>query len=431
MKYKRPQEELLKLRLSEPVHFINLLAGPRQVGKTTIIRDLIAENLARGYYISVDDEPGNFGDALLYDNISSAVSPQQKKDASWLLFHWQIARERTAQWLRSLQDGANLDETAFIFAIDEIQKIEQWSDVVKGLWDADRAKGIPMHVVLLGSAPLLMQKGLSESLAGRYEIMPITHWGFTEMQQAFGFTLEQYVYFGGYPGSAWLIKDEARWRRYVRESLIQPNIEKDIVQMVRIKNPLLLKQLFELGCHYSGQELSLTKMIANILEAKHTETLADYINLLTEAKMLTGLRKFSAQEVRKRNSAPKLNVFNMALMSAMQDYSFAEAKADRSYWGRLVESCIGAHLLNTCDEDTKLYYWREGNQEVDFILAKGRKLTAIEVKSGPNPVLAKGLDVFTQKYVHARKILVGAGGVSLAEFLSEPAAYWLNEQSYE
>jgi hypothetical protein len=427
MHYQRPQEELLKSRLSESVHFINLLAGPRQVGKTTIIRDLISQILTQGYYVSVDEEPAKANDIYSLEIIPSTVTPPQKKDAAWLQFQWQEARNRTAQWLKLRQNiDKNKQIASFIFAIDEVQKIEEWSDIVKGLWDADRANGVPMHVVLLGSAPLLMQKGLSESLAGRYEVIAISHWGFTEMQQAFGFSLEQYIYFGGYPGSAWLIKDETRWRRYVRESLIQPNIEKDILQMVRIKNPMLLKQLFELGCHYSGQELSLTKMIDAINEAKHTETLSDYLHLLAEAKLLTGLHKYAAQEVRKRNSAPKLHVFNTALMSAIQDYSFAEAQADRSYWGRLVESCVGAHLLNTSDEDTKLYYWREGNQEVDFILAKGRKLAAIEVKSSPNPVLSKGLDVFGQKYSLARKILVGNGGVALAEFLSQPAEYWLD-----
>ena len=427
MKYQRPQEELLKARLSEPVHFINLLAGPRQVGKTTIIRDIIDQNPAQGYYISVDDEPAITHDIYNLNTAPSIISPPQKKDGSWLQFQWQEARNQAAKWLKSNQiTNADNQFKAFIFAIDEVQKIEQWSDIVKGLWDADRANGVPMHVVLLGSAPLLMQKGFSESLAGRYETIAVSHWGFTEMQQAFDFNLEQYIYFGGYPGSAWLVKEEKRWRRYVKDSLIQPNIEKDILQMVRIKNPMLLKQLFELGCHYSGMELSLTKMIDAINEAKHTETLADYLHLLAEAKLLTGLNKYAAQEVRKRNSAPKLNVFNTALMSAIQDYSFVEAQADRSYWGRLVESCVGAHLLNTCDEDTKLYYWRESNKEVDFILAKGKKLTAIEVKSAPNPVLSKGLDLFGQKYSHARKILVGNGGVASAEFLSHPAEYWLD-----
>lgn len=418
MKYTRPQEAMLKNRLGDPVHYINLLAGPRQVGKTTIIRDIVSVKPAQGYYVSVDDEPSN--NPFEMSDLAVAVSPPQRKDKAWLVFHWQEARNRTAAWLRTAQS-----DEAFVFVIDEIQKIEHWSDIVKGLWDADRANDVPMHVVLLGSAPLLMQKGLSESLAGRYETLPVSHWGFTEMQQAFGLTLEQYIYFGGYPGSACLIKEETRWRRYVRDSLIQPNIEKDILQMVRIKNPMLLKQLFELGCHYSGQELSLTKMIEAINEAKHTETLADYLHLLTETKLLAGLHKYAGKEVRKRNSAPKLHVFNTALMSALQDYSFAEAQADRSYWGRLVESSVGAHLLNTADEDTKLYYWREGNQEVDFVLAKGKKLAAIEVKSAPKPVLSAGLNVFGEKYPNARKVLVGVGGVSLAEFLSQPADNWL------
>lgn len=418
MNYRRPQEQELKARLAEDVHFINLLAGPRQVGKTTIIRDLISQNPLRGYYISADEEPGKSNELYDSERIFTDISLPQKIDVAWLHFQWQEARSRAAKWLKN-------SSQAFIFAIDEVQKIDQWSNIVKGLWDADRADGVPMHVVLLGSAPLLMQKGLSESLAGRYEVIQVSHWGFAEMQQAFDFSLEQYIYFGGYPGSACLIKDETRWRRYVRESLIQPNIEKDILQMVRIKNPMLLKQLFELGCHYSGHELSLTKMIETINEAKHTETLADYLHLLAEAKLLTGLHKYAAQEVRKRNSAPKLHVFNMALMSAIQDYSFAEAQADRSYWGRLVESCVGAHLLNTKDQDTKLYYWRESNREVDFILAKGKKLSAIEVKSAQSPVVSKGLDVFCQKYAHARRILVGAGDVSLAEFLSHPADHWL------
>jgi uncharacterized protein len=422
--YKRPQEALLKTRLEEPVHFINLLAGPRQVGKTTIIRDLVRQNPSRGYYISVDEDANNLYGS---ESIATSMTPPQNKDAEWLRFHWQEARSRTIKRLQTNQiSGDGQQGGAFFFAVDEIQKIEQWSEIVKGLWDFDRANGIPMHVVLLGSAPLLMQKGLSESLAGRYETIPVSHWGFTEMQQAFDMSLEQYIYFGGYPGSAWLIAEETRWRYYVKESLIQPNIEKDILQMVRIKNPMLLKQLFELGCFYSGQELSLTKMIAAINEAKHTETLADYLHLLAEAKLLTGLHKYAAQEVRKRNSVPKLNVFNTALMSAMQDYSFSEAKADRSYWGRLVESCVGAHLLNSSDKDTNLYYWREGNQEVDYILARGRKLAAIEVKSSPNPTVSKGLEIFGQKYHHAKKILVGEGGVPLAEFLSQPADDWFD-----
>lgn len=422
VKYTRPEEAKLKQRLTEPVRFINILAGPRQVGKTTIVRDLIPPNSLRGFYISVDEEvvvpsfgkPGN------------AVSPPQKRDAEWLRYYWHEARNRASKWaeLRS-RKSATFQNQPYLFAVDEIQKIAQWSEIVKGLWDEDRANGLNMHVVLLGSAPLLIQRGLTESLAGRYELMPITHWSFGEMQQAFDFSLEEFIYFGGYPGSASLIHDESRWRSYVKESLIHPNIEKDILQMVRIKNPALLKQLFELGCHYSGQELSLTKMIAELNEAKHTVTLADYLQLLMQAKLLAGLHKYAAKEVRKRNSVPKLIVFNTALMSAIQDYTFAEAQADRSYWGRLVESSVGAHLLNTCDNDTQVHYWRDGSDEVDFVLARGRKLVAIEVKSSANPSRARGLETFAQRNLSAKTILVGAGGVPLAEFLSYPAEHWL------
>ncbi len=424
MKYTRPEEAKLKQRLSEPVLYINILAGPRQVGKTTIIRDLIPPASTHGYYISVDEEAEVSISSI--NNTSSTISPPQKKDADWLRHYWREARNRAVKWAEiSLRNNTSTQNQPYVFAIDEIQKIDQWSEIVKGLWDEDRANEHNMHVVLLGSAPLLIQKGLSESLAGRYELMTISHWCFTEMQEAFDFSLEEFIYFGGYPGSATLIHEESRWRSYVRESLIQPNIEKDIVQMVRIKNPALLKQLFELGCHYSGQELSLTKMVAQLNEAKHTVTLADYLQLLTQAKLLAGLHKYAAKEVRKRNSVPKLIVFNTALMSAIQDYTFAEAQADRSYWGRLVESSIGAHLLNSCDNDTNVHYWRDGSDEVDFVLTRGRKLTAIEVKSSANPRPVRGLGVFAQRNPSARTILVGTGGVSLAEFMSYPAEHWL------
>ncbi|MDX8399344.1 MAG: ATP-binding protein [Gallionellaceae bacterium] len=422
MKYSRPEEAKLQQRLSEPVRFINILAGPRQVGKTTIVRDLIPPNTPKGFYISVDAE----APASPFSTTSNVISPPQKRDAEWLRYYWHEARNRASKWAEiSLRNNATTQNEPFIFAVDEIQKIEQWSEIVKGLWDEDRANSVNMHVILLGSAPLLIQKGLTESLAGRYELMRITHWGFTEMQQAFDFSLEEFIYFGGYPGSATFINEESRWRSYVRESLIHPNIEKDIVQMVNIKNPALLKQLFELGCHYSGQELSLTKMVSELNEAKHTVTLADYLQLLMQAKLLAGLHKYAAKEIRKRNSVPKLVVFNTALISAIQDYTFAEAQADRSYWGRLVESSVGAHLLNTCDSDTHLCYWRDGSDEVDFILTRGRKLAAIEVKSSANPSRARGLEVFAQRNPSAKTILVGTGGVPLAEFLSYPAEHWL------
>lgn len=424
MSYRRPQEALLLERLSEPVRFVNILSGPRQVGKTTIVRNLIPTGSSRGFYISVDDDSERFGTESSQFT-SADIAPPEKRDGEWLRYYWHEARTRAQRWLDA-NESKSIKPQPYVFVVDEIQKIEQWSEVVKGLWDADRANGLEMHVVLLGSAPLLMQKGLSETLAGRYEVISVSHWGLSEMQQAFNFSLEEYIYFGGYPGSATLISDESRWRKYVKEGLIEPNIQKDILQMVRIKNPMLLKQLFELGCHYSGQELSLTKMISALNEAKHTETLADYLQLLRQAKLLAGLNKYAAQEVRKRNSAPKLNVFNTALISATQDYTFAEAQADRSYWGRLVESSVGAHLLNTSDIDTQVTYWRDGSDEVDFVLTKGTRLAAIEVKSSTKPVVSKGLKVFSQRYPSSKIHLVGGNGIALSEFLTYPAEYWLS-----
>lgn len=416
--YQRPQYETLKRRLNEPVRFINIIAGPRQVGKTTIVRSLIKGHTEKSLYISVDDS----GDLPLTDT-QATVAPPSKRDSEWLKYYWGYARACAVKWLSNQQ---NYEKKPFVFALDEIQKISNWSEVIKGLWDSDRANGLDMHVILLGSAPLLMQKGLSESLAGRYEVISVSHWGFTEMQMAFDFSLEEYIYFGGYPGSAGFIRDEPRWRSYLINSLIKPNIEKDILDIVRIKHPHLLKELFELGCHYSGRELSLTKMIASLNDAKHTETLADYLELLNQVKLLAGLNKYAAQEVRKRNSVPKLNIYNTGLVSAINDYTFAEAQVDRSYWGRLVESSVGAHLLNTCSEETNICYWRDGSDEVDFVVSQGRKLAAIEVKSSSNPVKSKGLDEFCKKYTSANKILVGKEGVSIAEFLSYPTDHWLN-----
>jgi len=314
----------------------------------------------------------------------------------------------------------------YVLAIDEIQKIPRWSEVVKGLWDADRAENLPLHIILLGSSPWLMQKGLTESLAGRYEPIRMAHWSYEEMQAAFDFSLDEYIYFGGYPGSAGLIKEETRWRHYVRTALIQPNIEKDILQMTRVDKPALLKALFELGCGaYSGQIIAYDKLRGQLADAGNTTTLAHYLELLSQAGLLSGLSKFAIQAFRKRASSPKLNAHNTALISALAGYSFAEAIGDRSYWGRLVESTVGAHLINTASEDCKVLYWRESPHEVDFVLTNGRKVVAIEVKSGAKFATPKGLEVFADKFKEARTMIVGEGGVPLAEFLSYPAEHWL------
>ena len=413
--YQRQEVRTLLDRLSEPPRFLIFVAGPRQVGKTTLVRNALSQFNPSDYHFVPVDQP----DISRAPGFSSAEDiaydrDARPRDAAWLVEQWQ--RARTAA--RESTDG-------HILVLDEIQKISRWSDAVKGLWDADRAEGLKLHVVLLGSSPLLMQKGMSESLTGRYELMRVTHWSFLEMHEAFDFDLEDYIYFGGYPGSAAYIRNEPRWRNYVNGSLIEPSIEKDILMMTRVDKPALLKQLFHLGCNYSGQILSYDKMLGQLQDAGNTTTLARYLEMLGNAGLIYGLQKYAGQQHRRRASSPKFNVLNNALMSAGSGYTKAEAKADRSYWGRLVESAVGAHLYNTGHPDCNLYYWRESSREVDFIIGRGKKLAAIEVKSGPSSGHASGLDIFEENFGKCRKLLVGEGGIPLVEFLSYPAEHWL------
>ena len=311
-----------------------------------------------------------------------------------------------------------------MLALDEIQKTPNWSETVKGLWDADRIAGRPLHVIIIGSAPLLMQSGLTESLAGRFEPIRVTHWDFREMSDAFGFDLDIYLYFGGYPGAALFIHEESRWRDYVLNALIESNVERDILSMTRVDKPALLKQLFDLGAAYSGQILSYTKMLGQLRDAGNTTTLARYLNLLSSAGLLTGLQRWANKPVRSRASSPKLNVLNTALMTAGSGYSFEEARADRTYWGRLFESAVGAHLLNSASSDIRLHYWRDSPFEVDFVLQRGERVVAIEVKSGREPGDMMGLEEFGRRFEPHRSLLVGTGGIPLHEFLSVPAAEW-------
>lgn len=411
--YQRQEVNILRDRLSEKPRSLIFVAGPRQVGKTTLVRNALAQYEENRYsFIPVDqpDESPNF----MYAGNDSYEQAGRPRDASWLVEKWQQARAVA----RQSADG-------HILVLDEIQKIHRWSEIVKGLWDADRAENLKLHIVLLGSSPLLMQKGMSESLAGRFELIRVTHWSYTEMHEAFDFDLDDYIYFGGYPGSAAYIRDEARWRNYVNGSLIEPSIEKDILLMTRVDKPALLRQLFHLGCQYSGQLLSYTKMLGQLQDAGNTVTLAHYLDLLGNAGLIQGLQKYAGQQHRRRASVPKLNVLNTALMSAGSGYTKAEAKADRSYWGRLVESAVGAHLHNSGHPDCHLYYWRESPHEVDFVIERGKKLTAIEVKSGPSSGHASGLDVFAESFGKCRKLFVGDGGIPIAEFLSYPAEHWL------
>lgn len=395
--FKRTILKTLTARLEEPRRFIQVLAGPRQVGKTTLAQQA-AKQTKLIYHYATADEP-------------------TLRESTWIAQQWEIARIRVTE-----NNNRNV-----LLILDEIQKIPNWSTHVKKLWDTDTRQHTPVKVVLLGSSPLLIQRGLTESLAGRFELIPVTHWSFQEMQQAFDWQLNQYIYFGGYPGAAELINDEKRWARYIIDSLIETTISRDILLMNPVNKPALLRRLFHLGCEYSGQILSYQKMVGQLQDAGNTTTLAHYLELLTGAGMLTGLSKFAGQEVRQRGSSPKLQVLNTALLTAQSDINFSQAKQNPEFWGHLVESAVGAHLLNSiAGTQIKLFYWRERNHEVDFILQASKNLVALEVKSNRRKTILSGMDMFNQLFKPKRLLLVGEQGIKLEEFLLKPADYWFN-----
>ena len=415
MLFERDQANTLRKRLAERPDRIIIVSGPRQVGKTTLVQTVLQgldQQVQQSRFLRAD-EPHAETTIWANDSAVSARAGGTRKDEEWLVWNWHEARKIAQR------------NAGFILAIDEIQKIPNWSATIKGLWDSDRSNNIQLHVVLLGSSPLLVQKGLSESLAGRYELLRCGHWSYQEMQSAFDVNLEQYIYFGGYPGAAQYIADEPRWRNYVSDSLVAPSIDQDIYQLTRVDKPALLKHLYRLSCNYSGQILAYSKMAPQLGDGKSNETtLAHYLNLLAQAGLVAGISKYAGQQLRRRNSPPKINVMNTAMMAVEGGYSFNEARQDRSYWGRLFESCAGAHLLNTSAGKCDIYYWRESPVEVDFVISKGTRLVAVEIKSGKSKGVNTGLDAFQNHFPQAKKLIVGAEGISMPEFLSYPADHW-------
>jgi predicted AAA+ superfamily ATPase len=393
--YRRPQCDVLARRLAEPRRFIQVVAGARQVGKTTLVQQVTDACELPVRFVSAD-EPTLRG-------------------PDWIEQQWEAARLAAGEGRR----GA-------VLAIDEIQKMPGWSETVKRLWDQDTRARRRLKVILLGSAPLSIQQGLTESLAGRFEVLHLGHWSFAEMRQAFGFELDEYLFHGGYPGAAALISDPERWTRYIKDSLIETTISRDVLLLTRVDRPALLRRLFELGCRYSGQILSYTKMLGQLQDAGNTTTLAHYLDLLSGAGLLTGLQKYSGSAVRQRGSSPKLQVLNTALMTAPSGLTLGEARTDPIFWGRLVESAVGAHLANAAAAGScTLSYWRERNREVDFVVTARRRVTAIEVKSGRVRDAQPGVSAFAELFPSTRKLLVGADGIAIEEFLAHPAEHWL------
>ena len=386
--YKRTEYQIIKERIKESRKFIQVVMGARQIGKSTVVKQVLNDL----------DEPYRMFSA---DNIPTTNS-------AWISDCWAAAR--------SLKENKGWD--SIVLVIDEIQKITNWSEVVKKEWDADTFNDTNIKVLLLGSSRVLLEKGLSESLAGRFEEIRMTPWSYQEMKECFGFTLDQYIFYGGYPGAAPLIHDEDRFSQYIQSAIIEATINKDILMDTPISKPALLRQTFELGAAYSGEILSLNKMLGSLQDAGNTVTLASYINLLNESGLLCGLQKYSIDLARRRASIPKLQVYNNALKMVYSPLTFEEVLVDRKSWGRIIESCIGAYLVSqSFVHRFEVFYWRERDDEVDFILRKKSSVIAIEVKSNAEKKTA-GLEKFKQLFQPNKAFIVGDGGISIEDFLS-------------
>ncbi len=385
--YERKHLKILEKRLQEKKNLIQVIAGPRQVGKTTLAIQLTKKIDIPYHFVSADAVPSS--------------------NYVWIKQQWDFARTKLRE----------LGSKSFILLIDEIQKINNWSEFIKQEWDKDRRTNKNIKVFLLGSSSLLISKGLIESLMGRFELIQLPHWNFNEMNEAFGFSPEEYVYFGSYPGAVHLIKDELRWKDYIRNSIIEPTISKDIIQLTNIQKPALLKNLFELACIYGCEILSYNKILGQLTDAGNTTTLAHYQKLLDEVWLISGLQKFSGSKIKSKSSSPKWLLYNTSLSSVYDDSDFKSIKNNQVKWGRKVEQAIGAYLINSAKvENFQVYYWRDVNDEVDFIIKKNNALIPIEIKLG-KVKSHKGLINFSKQFNVKKSILISDDAFSWQEFL--------------
>ena len=394
MKFERPIVGEIRAAMERKLPLLQVLVGPRQVGKTTAASQVEKR--------------------LGWPSVVASADAALPHPPEWIETQWRLARAKAAS-----------ARTRVLLVLDELQKVPGWSEVVKRLWDEELASEGKVCPLLLGSSALLVQRGLTESLAGRFFLHRCSHWSWLECRAAFGWTLDQWIYFGGYPGAAVLVEDEAVWKRYVNDSLIETVLARDVLQMQTITKPTLLRHLFALAAHFPAQMFSYNKMLGQLTDAGNTVTLANYLRLLETAFLASGLELFSKGQARKRGSSPKLVLWNNALVSATVLRTFEQAFADGSWWGRLVENAVGAHLCNTLTPvEHSLTYWRDGAHEVDFVVARALDLWAIEVKSGRSGKTA-GLARFQARYPAAKALLVGGPGIPLEDFFSRDAGAWL------
>ena len=387
--FQRRHFHVLYARLREPRKFIQVVMGPRQVGKSTMAKQVLSQIDIPFLRFTADNVPAT--------------------NVGWISECWDSARAQM-----KIDDSAE-----FILVIDEIQKIKGWSEAVKKEWDDDTFNDVNLKVVLLGSSRVMLDKGLADSLAGRFERIIMSHWDYSEFREAFGWDINRFIYYGAYPGAASLVEDPERWIQYISGSIIDATINKDILVDTAIGKPALLRQTFELSSAYSSQELALTKMLGQMNDAGNTTTITGYLNLLGQAGLVTGIYKYANDEARKRASVPKHQVFNNALKTVYSSKTFEESFKDRKLWGRLYESAVGAHILSHAYEgDYKVWYWRDSKgNEVDYVMEKKGRLIAIEVKSNDERTNS-GLSEFKKMFNPYMGFVVGEGGITIDRFLS-------------
>lgn len=364
----------LLLRLRKSLNFIQVVIGPRQVGKTTGLERIVSSWKGPKLMVTADTLP--------------------PPTASWLEMQWQHAR--------------SLGEDT-LFVVDEIQKVSSWSEVVKKHFDKDR-KLKKMKVVLLGSASLSLQKGLSESLAGRYELIRAPHWTFQECKKAFHWKIDQFLQFGGYPAAEEITHDIKRWQSFIKEAIIEPVLSRDIQGLVTIHKPALFRQMFELAMHYPAQEISLQKLLGQLQDSGNVTTIKHYLELFEGAFLLRTLQKYSGHYLVTKDSSPKIVPMTSALIHAFTDPR--KVVNDSEWRGRVFEAVIGAHLNQT---QGKLFYWRDGKDEVDYVIEVDDHLFAIEVKSGRKR-MGRGLESFFKRFPKSQsRIIDFESGIKLLE----------------
>jgi len=386
--YQRPIVDNILRGIKDTKRLVYIIVGPRQVGKTTA-----ASQIAERW-------PGPVVNATA----DSPLPPGPE----WIRQQWDMAL---------LKARPNKDvQSNVLLILDEVQKVHGWSEVIKELWDKELRENAGVQVLILGSSSLLIQKGVSESLAGRFFLFRCTHWSLKEMEQAFSWNLDRWLYFGGYPGAAPLGDQEDIWGRYVMDSLIETVLAKDVLQLQTVSKPALLRHLFLLAAVHPAQILSYNKMLGQLHDAGNTTTLAHYLRLLESAFLVSGLELFKQGKLTKRGSSPKLILWNNGLINAVVGSSFELARADHSWWGRLVENAVGAHLLNHLQDLTySIYYWRYRGKEVDFVVKTPRKVWAVEVKSGRSQNTG-GVSSFLKEYPKAKSLIIGSHGMPFNEF---------------